>query len=651
MRQPVPAPVRAVPLSEAKPGLSEMGVLLNQFLEPAFLVNSDTGTILLTNSELLKLTAFSRTELEQESVSVLLADDCLQELVPGKTSVMTVRRRNREAVLMQVYPMILDAAGSYYFVRLSEAPEKAEVSAKTNDELALDVLKIASFIEGSDFSDVVSQIAEVTCKILQMESVAVYVNDADYPQLRRIAQSTGKFQFPQTVSSTDLIQLALPTDWVPGKRVIADLHRFSRKNNLGYVFSVPFGKGRKQSGLIVTGTQNYVPDSDISGILEIVSQVIDNLFHNQQLNQVLDEEKNQQIKLISLNEALLNNSKEGILILDKFFDVVTMNIAAEEMLGYANSEVMGRPVDTVIIGPSTLSQALAAASKGIPSHELGNELTHRRNGQTFPANLQVIPIIQNGQVEGILIFLVDISEHAQIQLRTQQLEQRAFLGELMQVFAHEVRNPINNISLGLQLLVGLHNDNKTSVQIIHNAQTDCTRLIHLMESILSFSKQVESKSESIDITLLLQRLMDRWRPRMMNVNVEAFFQAEPDLPNVRGDRRSLEQVFVNLFTNSVEAMSETGGTLAIKVGRCVKMTPPSQIEISISDTGPGISDDMRARLFEPFATTKLKGTGLGLAITKQIINAHQGSIQVSSFPGGTVFHVYLPVANNSGSNQ
>ena len=163
-----------------------------------------------------------------------------------------------------------------------------------------------------------------------------------------------------------------------------------------------------------------------------------------------------------------------------------------------------------------------------------------------------------------------------------------------------------------------------------------------MESILAFSRQVEQKYEAVDVGMLLQRLLDRWRPRLTNVNVEPFFQADPDLPKVFGDRRALEQVFVNLFTNSVEAMSETGGTLAIKISKNVELTSQPQIDVSISDTGPGISDEMRARLFEPFATTKMKGTGLGLAITKQIVTTHKGSINVSTFPGGTVFHVYLP---------
>jgi signal transduction histidine kinase len=89
-------------------------------------------------------------------------------------------------------------------------------------------------------------------------------------------------------------------------------------------------------------------------------------------------------------------------------------------------------------------------------------------------------------------------------------------------------------------------------------------------------------------------------------------------------------------------MTETGDTLAIKAVRIQEINRHPAVEISVSDNGPGIPGDIKARIFEPFVTTRKMGTGLGLAITKQIVNAHKGSIRVDSFPGGTVFTVQLP---------
>jgi two-component system, NtrC family, sensor histidine kinase AtoS len=128
----------------------------------------------------------------------------------------------------------------------------------------------------------------------------------------------------------------------------------------------------------------------------------------------------------------------------------------------------------------------------------------------------------------------------------------------------------------------------------------------------------------------------------MKVNVTHYFQIEESTPLVTADPRSLEQVFTNLISNAVEAMSAQGGTLAVRVAPYYALQGRPQVEVTISDNGPGIPDEIRDRIFEPFITTKSQGTGLGLAITKRIVTAHRGSITLNTFPGGTVFHVFLP---------
>jgi len=626
---------------EDVPGLTEFGVLLNQFNEPAVMLDNEISQILLPNSEMLKLTAFSRNELIGKEINALFPDGIPEDVPYGDEFQVVVKRRNRDSIKMRGNLLTLDPAKKFSLIRLRTLLETSKDERVNPDELALDLLQLTSLSEVSGM-EVLEKLVKVAVELMPLDGFAIYQAEPSFPQLTRIAEDIEGIHFPETVSSTDLIRLSLPMEWVPGKRVVTDIHRFSRMNNLGYVISAPIGNEGAYLGLVVAGTRDVVPDRDLLPIIEQLAKTINGVFQHFMLVDNLNNASTEQQRVVSLQESLLNNAKEGILILDSEYHVLSLNSSAEEMLGYASREITGEHVENVLIGPTGLLSALAAARESIPTHDLNNEMIHRRNGQAFPASLQVIPVIQNEILQGVLVFLTDISEHEQIQMHTQQLEQRAFLGELMQVFAHEVRNPINNISMGLQLLGEQYKEDLTSQTVISNAQTDCTRLIHLMESILAFSRQVEQKYEAVDINMLLQRLLDRWRPRLTNVNVEPFFQADPNLPKVFGDRRALEQVFVNLFTNSVEAMSETGGTLAIKVSNNLDITSQPQIDVSISDTGPGISDEMRARLFEPFATTKIKGTGLGLAITKQIVTSHKGSINVSTFPGGTVFHVYLP---------
>ena len=246
------------------------------------------------------------------------------------------------------------------------------------------------------------------------------------------------------------------------------------------------------------------------------------------------------------------------------------------------------------------------------------------------------------QVTAIIIQFEDLTEQEQIQERTRQLEQQAFLGEFTAVFAHEVRNPINNISTGLQLLEMTLPEPDPNHEVVMRMQTDCDRLTEQMRQVLSFARTAEYEMESVNLERLLNSLLDRLNPRIVKENVNVRVQAEPDLPMVEGSPRVLEQVFNNLITNALQAMRGTSGQLVIKLNKASHPHGLTYVKISIADTGPGIAKENLEKIFQPFYTTKHDGTGLGLPIAKKIITAHKGRIQVESFPGGTVFTIEIP---------
>jgi len=296
-----------------------------------------------------------------------------------------------------------------------------------------------------------------------------------------------------------------------------------------------------------------------------------------------------------------------------------------------------------LIGPERLISSLHQALQGVPTHDLGQVMLHHREGQAFPAKIETIPIEKDGAVQSILVLITDISKDEKNKIRTQQLEQRAVIGEVIQVFAHEVRNPINNISLTLEAMGSELTADDPNQEYISRMQGDCSRLSHLMESILASSKPLEPRFERVELHNLLRKITERWRPRFAKVSVKPFTQLNAETPPIKGDPRSLEQVFTNLISNAVDAMAKQGGgTLAIKVAPLNVIPNLPQVEVTITDNGPGMPDEIRDHLFEPFVSNNPRGTGLGLAITKQIVTAHRGSIKVTTFPGGTVFQVILP---------
>jgi signal transduction histidine kinase len=146
---------------------------------------------------------------------------------------------------------------------------------------------------------------------------------------------------------------------------------------------------------------------------------------------------------------------------------------------------------------------------------------------------------------------------------------------------------------------------------------------------------------------LIPALIDRWRPRLTRLNVRPEVKITSKTTTILGDPRALEQVFNNLINNAVQAMSDTGGRLAVHIRYGPSADQYEQVQVNVIDSGPGISDEIRQRIFEPFFTTNRNGTGLGLAIAKRILNTHNGTSDVQSVPGGTVFQVILPVLSQT----
>ncbi|NMC79395.1 MAG: PAS domain S-box protein [Chloroflexi bacterium] len=609
------------------------------------LLDRERNVILLANSSLLKLTACTQNELRGKPLSDLILDENEEPLQPGDERIVLVQCHAQESRPILLQANALDLDGQWLVLFLLPQKEEQKASEADRKKLVKELVELQGLFEAYELETALAKVLEIANTVLGSSVACIYQADSDAPKLNKIASAESTAVFPDSIPSTDLIRLATTGVWVVGKPVNTEIHGAGRAAKLSYVASTPLGYGEARFGLIAAGGEKKLPDEYLKEALELIGKIVSTALQQAILVENLRQENEKHERELAIRNQLTESAQEGILVADPELKIIEINPSAEIMLGYADREVRGQLLENILIGHEGLLSAMQTASKGIPIHNLGQISLHRRNGQSFPAYVQMIPVQNGEELQYILVFITDISEHEQIRLRTQQLEHRAFLGEFTAIFAHEVRNPINNISTGLQLLASRLEADDPSLDALGRMQNDCTRLDHLMESVLAFSRPIEPKIEPMDIGMLLNRILDRWRPRLSRLNVTSYFQVADDLPKVLGDARSLEQVFTNLISNAIEAMSKEGGTLSIRAVTSDVIANRPQVEITVSDSGPGIPDDIRDRIFEPFLTTKSGGTGLGLAITKRIITAHHGSISVNSFPGGTVFHVFLPADN------
>jgi PAS domain S-box-containing protein len=636
------------------PGANELSAILNMLNAPAVILEPRHNSLLSANSEFLKLTAYSLAELARVELRELLPEISRYEmLMPGEHETRLTRHL-REPVDVIVRSSMLDQAGTWYILTILPRDQFKKQQEETiwQEKYTEAIQHLFNIISQPDMTSSLAMGLSVCQKILQAGTICIYQYDSKLQQYKKAATTENKDVpiFPETISP-DAVSTENQADlWAPGKRVVNEFHRIGRVAGLPYIATIPLHQEGANLGILaVTDTQG-TPIQNIEKLLPVLGISLATALYHHILVQSLDTALSDHRRALFIRDSALDNAQEGIILVNRDLTIENLNPSAEMMLGYAGQEVIGVPVENILVGTETLIPALKAAMDGIPTHNLGNVSLHRRNGQPFLGILRTIPVMVDDGLLSIIVLIQDISENEQIRVRTQQLEQRAVLGEVTAIFAHEVRNPINNISTGLQLLQMKFAEDDPNQEMIARLQHDCTRLTHLMESVLSFSRPMEYRMEPTDIDVLLRRLLDRWRPRFAKANVQAYYQMDPGTLWCVGDVRALEQVFTNLVSNAVQAM-KNGGVLAVKVANRGELQANPEVEVTISDSGPGIPDEIRDHIFEPFVTTNPQGTGLGLAITKRIINAHRGSINVNSFPGGTVFHVCLPGCKpNGGSN-
>jgi nitrogen fixation/metabolism regulation signal transduction histidine kinase len=217
--------------------------------------------------------------------------------------------------------------------------------------------------------------------------------------------------------------------------------------------------------------------------------------------------------------------------------------------------------------------------------------------------------------------------------------------------AHEIKNPLTPIEIGIyrlkKRLTGDGEDSKMIRESLDTMLKEVGVLRDLAQEFSSFAKMPEPKLDAVDLNETVRSVLDLYTSSG-NVTVETSLSY--DLPTVLADDNQLRGVISNLVKNAVEAMWE-GGTLTVRtVAAGSGPRDTSMVSLEITDTGPGIPDEIKDKIFDPYFTTKAKGTGLGLALVYRIIQDHGGTIAFETGPAGTTFVVDLKPAR-SGKRQ
>jgi two-component system sensor histidine kinase HydH len=338
-------------------------------------------------------------------------------------------------------------------------------------------------------------------------------------------------------------------------------------------------------------------------------------------------------------DEIVTHLPVGLIATDPEGKIAFYNAAAERITGMDLAALTGRRADENL--PEGLCGLQAAAARG--DTILEEEMFCRTPaGENVPVSVSAMRIVNAvGDDVGRVILLRDLGEVHRLQEEVRRQEKLAAIGGLAAGVAHEIRNPLSSIKALATFFAGQFERGSEGREAAAVMTQEVDRLNRAITELLEFARPTDLKPQPADMQFLIARSLQLVRQDASDRGIRIETQCDDDLCPVWIDPDRFSQCLLNLYLNAIQAM-DSGGTLEV---RC-RSGRGRDLEIAVSDTGPGIAPEHQKQIFDPYFTTKPKGTGLGLAIVNKIIEAHEGRLQVESDAGrGCCFTVFIPCRN------
>jgi len=351
---------------------------------------------------------------------------------------------------------------------------------------------------------------------------------------------------------------------------------------------------------------------------------------------------------LELLGRLVESAAHTIVSTDEEGRIVSINKAGEEMYGYSAAELIGKKVRMLYSERNPPALVAELAQKAANGESWDAEIWRKmKNGGEAPTWISTSYMRdESGSIRGALGIGRDITDKKVVEEKLLHSTRIATMGEIAAGIAHEVRNPLTSVKLGLNNLAEIVGSRADAKSVVDDLLTEIERLEKVVSNLLTFAKKKKEGRERKDINELIDRALSYVKADIEKFGIDAVRQYDSILPPVEIESDQMLQVFLNLILNAVQAMDQ-GGHLELRTrfmsGRGPRGEIQKNIMIEVKDTGKGIPARDIQRIFSPFFTSKEKGTGLGLAMSKRLVEAHGGTIGLKSREGeGTMVTVLLP---------
>ncbi len=342
-------------------------------------------------------------------------------------------------------------------------------------------------------------------------------------------------------------------------------------------------------------------------------------------------------------DRMLERLQETVLLFDTAGRLTVAGQLAEILFGRPRNELLGRSIEELFPPATPLGAAIASVRSS--GHALQDQIfSPGEAAGMHPARLLVNaePLGEPGTPSGLLVRLSDVETRTQLEQHLDLASRLAAISRLTGGVAHEIKNPLNAITLHLEVLKTKLDGGGPEISVILN---EVRRLDRVVKTFLDFNRPVELQVRELDFAALARETASFLAPQAQSKSATL----EVDLPDplwVRGDAELLRQALLNVLVNALDAIPPRGRVRVESErgsGECV---------LSISDNGPGIPAEIRNKIFNLYFTTKTGGSGIGLAMTFRLIQLHGGTIELSDVPGpGATFRIRLPEAAFAGESE
>lgn len=506
-----------------------------------------------------------------------------------------------------------------------------------------------SLIESPNLRAALPRLLEIVCQAEDWKLGELWWVDRENEVLRRKAswhlpESETELFVSESAGLTFARGVGLPgIVWETAKpRMIADLTsspHFVRGKpaaevGLHAAFALPILRAGQVAGVMAFySSEVHSRDQDALSMLEGVSRQIEQFNKKRRTEEALQRsEARLRTILDTVADAVITINERGV--------IESFNPAAERIFGYRASEITGKPVKMLMPSPDRerhdeyIGRYLRTGEARIIG--IGREvIAQRKDGSTFPIYLS-IGDMQLGNRRMFTGVIRDFTEFRRMQDEILQARNLAAIGELAASVAHEIKNPIAGIGGALEVIYEQMAPDAPHRGVLEEVLKQIQRLDNTVRQLLMFARPWHVEKQRCNLREVVGQIVEPLKAQENYSGITFAYQGG-DALEARVDLSLFENLLLNLLQNAADAMPD-GGTIQLGFS-----ATPDGIEFTVADDGTGVSPDHMEHLFRPFFTTKTRGTGLGLAICKKVMEAHRGSIRISSEPArGTVVSLKFP---------